>query len=222
MRFRPALLRLQPGVHLRPRRLIVRVLLRGPCRGIAEVIRLLAAALRLRLRLRRLRQLWARLKGMAFVARCTRCAFTLRWACHHAGRPLRHLRSLRLGRALLRCRDTRLRTQTIDRARRHQHPRSRCRLAVMLGLRILRARRADQTLWPARTVLPWRPARLATDVCRRTPSILHDAIQTESRCLHSYGSGRHFDTDLISYGRNVGVHTVARLGWTSIRQRTAL
>jgi len=222
VRFRPALLRLQPGVHLRLRRLVVRVLLRGPCRGAVEAIRLLATALRLRLRLRRLRQLWARLKGMAFVTRRTRCAFALRWACRHAGRPLRCLRGLRLGRALLRCRGTRLRARTIDRARRHQRLRSRRRLAAVLGLRTLRVRRADQTLWPVRTVLLRRSARLATGACRRTLPILRGATQTEPRCLRSYGSGRHSGTGLISHGRDAGARIAARPGRASARQRTAL
>lgn len=168
--FRPALLRLAGRAHLR--RLVVRALLQGRCRVAVETIRLLATALRLRLRLRCLRQLWARLKGVAFVTRRTGCAFALRRACRHAGGALRCLRGLRLGRALLRRSGARLRARTIGGARRHQRLRARPRLAAVLWLRTFRVRRADQTLWPVRTVLLRRSARLAAGAisCRRHSS----------------------------------------------------
>lgn len=218
--FRPALLRLAGRAHLR--RLVVRALLQGRCRVAVETIRLLATALRLRLRLRCLRQLWARLKGVAFVTRRTGCAFALRRACRHAGGALRCLRGLRLGRALLRRSGARLRARTIGGARRHQRLRARPRLAAVLWLRTFRVRRADQTLWPVRTVLLRRSARLAAGACRPTLPILRGATQTEPRCLRSYGSGRHSGTGLTSHGRDAGAHVAARPRRASARQRTAL
>ena len=222
VRFRPVLLRLAGHAHLR--RLVVRALLRGRCRVAVEAIRLLATALwlKLRLRLRRLGQLGARLKGVAFVTRRTGCALTLRWACRQAGRALRCLRGLRLGRALLRCSGAWLRTWAIDRARCHQRLRSRPRLAAALWLRTLRVRGADQTLWPVRTVLLRRSAKLAAGACRSALHILRGATQTEPCCLRSYGSGRHSGTGLASHGRDAGAHVAARPGRASARQRAAL
>lgn len=120
VRFRPALFGLGACAHLR--RFVVLALLHGRCRVTVEAIRLLAAALRLRLwRLRAgLRQLRTRFEGAALFSRCTGRAVAQRWTCRHARRALWRLCSLRLSRAVLRRGGTRQRAWPVDRARGHQ------------------------------------------------------------------------------------------------------
>jgi hypothetical protein len=117
---RRTLLGLGACAHLR--RFVVLALLHGRCRVTVEAIRLLAAALRLRLwRLRAgLRQLRTRFEGAALVSRCTGRAVAQRWTCRHARRALWRLCSLRLSRAVLRRGGTRQRAWPVDRARGHQ------------------------------------------------------------------------------------------------------
>lgn len=181
VRFGPALLRLRPGVHLRLRRLVVRVLLRGLCWGAVEAIQLLTTVLWLRLRVRRLRvglrQLRTRLEAPALLTRCAGRAVALRRACRHARRALRRLRSLRLSRGFLRRGSTRQGAWTVDRAWRHQRLRSRSRLGTTRPLRTLRIRRAHQALRPVRSVLFLRSARLAAGVRRRTLRIRSGVAQ---------------------------------------------
>lgn len=141
-------------MHLRW--LAVRALLH--CRGriAGEAIRLLASALRLGLSLGcwcgGLRRLRARLEGAAFVTRCTRCAFVLRWARRHPGRALRCLSGLRLPRTLLRCGCAGQRAWAIDRAGRHQRLRTSARLSAVRCLCTLRVRRTHQSLRTIQTV----------------------------------------------------------------------
>lgn len=170
---RRTLLGLRACTHLR--RLVVRALLhrRG---GIAvEAIRLLATALRLRLRLRcwrgGLRQLRARLEGATFVTRCTGCAVVLWWARRHPGRALRCLSGLRLPRALLRCGCAGQRAWAIDRTGRHQRLRTSARLSAVRCLCTLRVRRTHQplrtirTIHTARTVLLRRTTLFVPGAC---------------------------------------------------------
>lgn len=168
VRFRPALFRFGVCAHLR--RLVVRALLHGGCRVAVEAIRFLATVLWLRLRMRRLRaglrQLRTRLEGAALITRCTGRAFALRWPCCHAGRALWRLPNLRLSGALLRCGGTRQRAWTVDRVRGHEGARCRPRLGAVRRLHTLRVRRTHQSLWPIRTVLFLRAARLVNGVRR--------------------------------------------------------
>lgn len=168
---RRTLLGLGACAHLR--RLVMRALLHRRRRIAGEAIRLLATALRLRLRCLRggLRQLRARLEGATFVTRCTGCAVVLWWTRRHPGRALRCLSGLRLPRALLRCGCAGQRAWAIDRAGRHQRLRTSARLSAVRCLCTLRVRRPHQplrtirTIYTARTVLLRRTTWFVACAC---------------------------------------------------------